>query len=88
MDGMVGKWHKASVRGTRHNAGWGVHKKHPGFIPDEEGDLVNGLVFISDDLPAHWARLDTFEGADYKRISIKAILEDEETITVQVYSTS
>ncbi|MFO1382230.1 MAG: hypothetical protein U1E91_02345 [Moraxella sp.] len=27
---------------------------------DEQGDMVAGFVFSSDDLPNHWARLDEF----------------------------
>ena len=86
MDGMVGEWRKASVRGKRHKQGWGVHKGHPGFIPGENGDIVNGLVFTSSDLPANWSRLDKFEGADYKRIPIKATLEDGGIVLAQIYS--
>ena len=86
MDGMKGEWRKASVRGNRHNIGWGVHKGHPGFIPDEDGEIVNGLLFISDDLPANWARLDKFEGADYKRIPVKATLENGDITVAQIYS--
>ena len=85
MDGMDGEWRKASVRGTRHNIGWGIHKGHPGFKPNEDGDVVNGQVFISPDLPANWVRLDKFEGADYQRIPIKATLENGDIIEVQIY---
>jgi len=28
-------------------------------------------VFESSDLPQHWRRLDTFEGADYQRVVAK-----------------
>ena len=86
MDGMVGEWCKASVRGNRQNIGWGTHKGHPGFIPDEDGDVVNGLIFTSNDLPAHWSRLDQFEGVDYKRIPIKATLENGDVVDAEIYS--
>jgi len=86
MDGMEGEWRKASVRGTKHNIGWGIHKGHPGFIPDQDGDIVNGLIFTSNDLPANWVRLDKFEGADYQRISINATLENGNIIQAQIYS--
>jgi len=86
MDGMDGDWCKASVRGTRNDKGWGVNKVHPGFIPDENGDVVNGLIFTSNDLPANWARLDEFEGADYKRVAIIATLENGDIIKTQIYS--
>jgi len=85
MDGMKGEWRKASVRGKRHNKGWGTAKGHPGFIPDEKGDIVNGLVFISKDLPENWERLDKFEGKDYQRIQIEAKLENCDIIKAQIY---
>lgn len=87
MDGMAGEWRKASVRGIRTDKGWGMDKGYPGLIPDEEGDIVNGLIFTSDDLPANWSRLDLFEGAGYKRVSIRTTLEDGNTIKAQIYST-
>jgi len=85
MDGMAGEWHKASVRGTRYATGWGTRKKHPGFIPDANGEIINGLIFTSDDLPKHWARLDKFEGKGYQRVPIQATLENGETIEAQIY---
>ncbi len=85
MDGMVGEWRKASVRGKRHNKGWGTAKGFPGFIPDNSGDIVNGLLFISNDLPAHWARLDKFEGDNYQRVLIKAVMDNGEIIEAQIY---
>ena len=86
MDGMNGTWKKASVHGHRAQSGWGVHKGHPGLIPDSSGPAVQGLVFISDDLTAHWARLDAFEGEDYKRVGILATLSNGGTIKAQIYS--
>lgn len=86
MDGMIGTWCKASVRGARSDQGWGVNNRHPGLIPDESGGIVDGLIFTSNDLPAHWERLDKFEGADYHRIPIKATLENGDNVVAQIYS--
>ncbi len=86
MDGMTGTWHKASVRGKRFHVGWGVHSGHPGLVPDENGESVNGLIFMSSDLPAHWERLDKFEGADYQRVPITARLENGDKFETQIYS--
>ena len=86
MEGMSGTWQKASVRGKRRNTGWGVNKEHPGLVPNENGEIINGLLFTSKDLPTHWKRLDKFEGADYHRMPIIATLPDGETVTAQVYS--
>ena len=33
-------------------------------------------VFVSPDLPAHWDRLDAFEGADYRRVLIEVATPD------------
>lgn len=85
MDGMVGSWQKASVRGQRFINGWGIHKLAPGFFPDPNGPIVAGLIFTSDDLPDHWARLDTFEGSDYERVEIEATLETGKIITSFIY---
>lgn len=86
MDGMVGTWQKASVKGKRFAIGWGVHSGHPGLVPDESGEPVNGLIFTSDDLPAHWDRLDKFEGVDYRRVPIMATLESGNKVKTQIYS--
>ncbi|NNC38515.1 MAG: gamma-glutamylcyclotransferase [Hyphomonadaceae bacterium] len=85
MDGMTGTWQKASVRGKKFIKGWGRSKLAPGFFPDPNGDLVKGLIFRSNDLPAHWQRLDDFEGADYQRVEIEAILDTGELITTFIY---
>jgi len=85
MDGMVGTWQKASVRGKRFINGWGIHRMAPGFSPDPNGDIVQGMVFSSADFPEHWERLDIFEGADYERVKIDATLESGETIPTFVY---
>ena len=85
MDGMDGDWQKASTRGKRFKDGWGIGNLAPGFFPDPDGSDVNGLIFVSDDLPDHWARLDAFEGSDYERVKIEATLESGENITTFVY---
>jgi gamma-glutamylcyclotransferase (GGCT)/AIG2-like uncharacterized protein YtfP len=40
--------------------------------------LVDVYVFESPDLPQHWPRLDTFEGADYRRVIAKVSTEQGE----------
>ena len=86
MDGMTGTWIKASVRGRRVSTGCGSLGIHPGFFPDEKGELVQGLIFESQDLPQHWDRLDKFEGKDYKRVAVTAALENGEQVQAHIYS--
>jgi gamma-glutamylcyclotransferase (GGCT)/AIG2-like uncharacterized protein YtfP len=71
MDGMAGTWTPGVVQGHFHDAGWGAGEGFPGLTPDPAGPAVEVLVFASDDLPAHWARLDAFEGEDYRRVVVE-----------------
>jgi gamma-glutamylcyclotransferase (GGCT)/AIG2-like uncharacterized protein YtfP len=55
------------VRGRLLNAGWGSGLGYPALILDPGGPIVDVNVFESSDLPAHWTRLDEFEGDGYRR---------------------
>ena len=43
-------------------------------------------VFTSPDLPAHWARLDAFEGADYHRVAVTVIGPDGDAVEAFIYT--
>ena len=58
----------------------------PAVIPDEQGDMVAGWVFSSDDLVDHWMRLDEFEGEAYQRIEVTATLDNGAKIQTFVYA--
>jgi gamma-glutamylcyclotransferase (GGCT)/AIG2-like uncharacterized protein YtfP len=68
LDGLEGRWLKGQVNGMLHEAGWGASLGYPALVLDPTGSVVGVDVFESVDLPAHWARLDTFEGAGYERV--------------------
>jgi gamma-glutamylcyclotransferase (GGCT)/AIG2-like uncharacterized protein YtfP len=40
----------------------------------EHGDVVKGLLFTSEVLEEHWARLDDFEGDGYERVVTEVVL--------------
>jgi gamma-glutamylcyclotransferase (GGCT)/AIG2-like uncharacterized protein YtfP len=50
------------------DAGWGADLGYPALILDPEGSAIDVHVFESVDLPAHWSRLDDFEGPGYQRV--------------------
>lgn len=78
MAGMHGSWSRVTVRGRLLAAGWGTALGYPGFIWDEVGgESIEALLFTSPDLPDHWDRLDHFEGQDYRRILVPALLAGE-----------
>jgi gamma-glutamylcyclotransferase (GGCT)/AIG2-like uncharacterized protein YtfP len=84
LAGLEGRWRTGTVRGRLADAGWGAAMGFPGLILDEQGDAVEVQVFESSDLPAHWPRLDAFEGAGYKRVTATVILAAE-MVSASIY---
>jgi len=74
---LSGTWQPAHVRGTVHNVTWGPAAGYLG--------LVLGEIFTSDDLPAHWERLDVFEGEGYARVPVQATLVDGSVVEAFTY---
>jgi gamma-glutamylcyclotransferase (GGCT)/AIG2-like uncharacterized protein YtfP len=64
---LNGSWQPGLVRGVLHREGWGWTKGFPGLRLAASGELVPVMLFHSADLPAHWERLDEFEGEEYER---------------------
>jgi gamma-glutamylcyclotransferase (GGCT)/AIG2-like uncharacterized protein YtfP len=63
------------VRGRLVATGWGAALGFPALILDGAGDAIAVDLFESEDLPAHWHRLDTFEGGDYRRAQVAVATE-------------
>src|SRR5215210_786363 len=68
LDSLEGRWSEGHVYGTLVDAGWGASLGYPALILDPDGSAVDVRVFESVDLPAHWSRLDEFEGPRYQRV--------------------
>lgn len=64
---LKGLWRQGTVRGRLIKAGWGAALGFPGLVLDPRGGDVSVHLFVSDDLPRHWRRLDAFEGSGYRR---------------------
>ena len=82
---VPGTWKRATVRGRLLHEGWGAAAGYPGIVLDEQGSEVEGFVFTSDELAAHWDRLDAFEGEDYERARVPATIEDGTTVQTYIY---
>lgn len=68
LAGLRGRWSAGTVRGHLvDSAGWAAPLGYRALVLDRNGPEVAVQLFESPDLPAHWARLDAFEGADYRR---------------------
>jgi gamma-glutamylcyclotransferase (GGCT)/AIG2-like uncharacterized protein YtfP len=68
---LNGVWTDGSIAGYRIDAGWGATHGFPGVRLDPDGAEIAVQVFASGDLPAHWERLDAFEGAEYERVLVE-----------------
>jgi gamma-glutamylcyclotransferase (GGCT)/AIG2-like uncharacterized protein YtfP len=85
---VPGTWEPATVTGTLHPEGWGAASGYPGIILDEHGGRVDGLIFSSETLAEHFARLDAFEGDGYTRVLTRATRPDGTTVEAYVYALS
>lgn len=70
LDGLRGTWRSGHVTGRLIEQGWGATMGFPALILDPAGGRVAVHLFESPDLPAHWRRLDEFEGDGYRRVIV------------------
>lgn len=82
LDGLAGVWSKGRIRGTLIAEGWGADHGCPGIRLSDDSEAVETHIFTSADLPDHWARLDAFEGTEYRRT---ATVAETDAGTVEVY---
>jgi gamma-glutamylcyclotransferase (GGCT)/AIG2-like uncharacterized protein YtfP len=85
LENIGGSWKKGYIRGTLYQSGWGAAMGYPGVVPDRSAGRVDGYVFYSDNLPAHWEELDAFEGEGYLRVPVTVQQEDGKAVDCFVY---
>jgi gamma-glutamylcyclotransferase (GGCT)/AIG2-like uncharacterized protein YtfP len=85
LDELSGTWTRGSIRGHLHERGWGAADGYPGIVLDDSGPEVGVHVFVSRDLPAHWQRLDEFEGSGYRRVPV-SVSGDTGEMAAYVYA--
>lgn len=84
VSGLNGRWCTGYVLGHLQEAGWGADLGYPGLRLAADGDQVEVSLFLSTDLPAHWARLDAFEGDGYVRSEV-VVQTPEGPIAAYIY---
>jgi gamma-glutamylcyclotransferase (GGCT)/AIG2-like uncharacterized protein YtfP len=67
LSDLQGHWQQGTVKGKLVPSGWGAALGYPGLVLDEDAASIDVFLFESLELPAHWERLDAFEGANYRR---------------------
>ncbi|MEM9705583.1 MAG: gamma-glutamylcyclotransferase [Pseudomonadota bacterium] len=70
---IPGVWCDGDVYGRLEKIGWGASAGYPGLILDRSAARVAVKLLASKELPLQWARLDAFEGGDYKRVATPVI---------------
>ena len=85
LEGLQGRWLTGTVCGRLVEEGWGAALGYPALILDADGAEVTVHVFESADLPAHWERLDQFEGDEYERVAVTVALEDGGELEASIY---
>ena len=76
MSGLAGSWRAGVVRGHLHPDGVGPTQGYRALVLDPAGPVVPVDVLESPDLPAHWARIDAFEGEGYRRVVVEVQTDD------------
>jgi gamma-glutamylcyclotransferase (GGCT)/AIG2-like uncharacterized protein YtfP len=82
---VPGHWEPATVAGRLIDGGWAAALGYPGIVLDEHVGEVAGLLFSSEHLPAHWSRLDAFEGDDYERVPTRVRTANGDTLDAYIY---
>ena len=84
LGGLAGNWSRGSVRGDLYDSGWGAAEGFPGLVLNPSGKSVEVDLFLSNDLPAHWDRLDAFEGEGYRRV-VTAVATADGLVEASIY---
>jgi gamma-glutamylcyclotransferase (GGCT)/AIG2-like uncharacterized protein YtfP len=84
LEGLDGRWLEGNVYGRLVDAGWGAEHGYPAVVLDVHGTAVDVNVFESVDLPAHWPRLDEFEGPGYQRV-VTAVRTPADDVQASIY---
>ncbi|MDQ6672664.1 MAG: molybdopterin-dependent oxidoreductase, partial [Chloroflexota bacterium] len=77
---VPGTWVDGTVEGVRF-----IAKGFPAFTPGPGCGQVRVSVLTSAALPGHWARLDAFEGSDYRRTVVPVRLPDGTSLAANIY---
>lgn len=81
---LGGSWLRGAVRGRLVDKGWGAKLGFPALELDPAGGEIAVDLLESPDLPAHWARLDRFEGDGYRRVRVD-VEASGETLAAWIY---
>ncbi len=85
LAGLRGEWRNGTVRGRLIAEGWAATEGYPALFLDPRAGAIEVQLFTTADLPAHWARLDDFEGPGYRRTAV-AVATGDELVEAWIYA--
>jgi hypothetical protein len=80
LSGLIGEWYRCSIRGHL-----GRYRGFKSFRYDPQGPEIAAWLLESAELPRVLADLDDFEGEEYERIIIPALVNDR-WVMAQIYA--
>ena len=83
---MEGEWLEGWVTGELLERGWSAAMSYPALRWCPDGKRVEAFLFRSAEMPAHWGRLDEFEGLEYQRIWAPFWSADGEVLVGNIYA--
>ena len=84
LETIGGEWLAGFVSGTVYERGWGAAADFPGIVLHPDGPRVEGYLFISDNLAAHWQMLDEFEDG-YDRVEATVTTLEGKQVKAWIY---
>ncbi len=84
LEAIGGEWLPGVVTGTFYDRGWGAAEGFPGIVLNANGPKVQGYLFISENLNAHWPMLDEFEDG-YDRVEVAVTTDAGQRVTAWIY---
>lgn len=86
LSDIGGSFDPAYMHGVLLPNGWGAAEGYPAIIPSDQGQVVTGYLFRSENLPEHWQALDDFEGDGYVRTQVMVTMADGSPQMAWVYA--
>lgn len=83
---LPGTWQKGFISGLLYPNGFGPTAGYPVVDVEHPVASIDGLLFTSKALPAHWSALDDFEGEGYRRIKTRVTLLDKSRLEAFIYA--
>jgi len=87
LSALSGTWSSGCyVTGDLLDQGWGAGIGYPALRWCSSGQAIPVQLFVSDELPSHWSRLDAFEGAEYLRILVPVLAHGQVIALANAYA--